>query len=105
MLNDARAYQGQVQAVSDAGIKVSLATGEVTFARQDILRVSYKTGSSRVRHVAIWAAIGGGIGALIGAIGCSERCASRGGLLGGLIFAAGGAIDSDPAWRVVYRTR
>ena len=42
VLNDMKAYTGLFQSASDDGIKVALRTGNATFERQDILRVSHE---------------------------------------------------------------
>ena len=115
VMNDAKAYQGRVDRVSDEGISVSLPKGDATLARQDILRISYKTGSHRLRNAGILAAIGGGIGALAGVGFCSDSrnsCTSTGHqlaatfpLIGGVVGAALGASMPSDAWRDVYRAR
>lgn len=108
VLNDAKSYQGRLDTVSDEGIRVSLPTGKVTFPRQDILRVSYKTGSHRGRNALIGAAIGSAIG-IAGAASNSDpeqRAIAWVGvpLLGGA-GAGVGAVLPSTAWRDVYRAR
>ncbi len=111
VLNDAKAYRGQFQTVSNDGIRVTLATGNVTFPRQDILRVSSRTGSHRLRNAGIGAGIGAGAGAaLVACGGESGGCISNGdAAVGGIIFGAIGAgvaaLIPSEAWRDVYRAR
>ncbi len=118
VLNDVKAYKGLFQSVSDDGIAVALRTGNATFARQDILRVSYKTGSHRLRNAGIGAAIGGG--ALAAAFGakppfCEQEngCPGDRGVaavagvgIGAAIGAGVGAVfPASDAFRDVYRAR
>ena len=111
VMNDVKAYKGLLQSVSDNGIAVALRTGNATFARQDILRVSYKTGSHRLRNAGIGAAGGSaaGLGVGLGA-GCGSQFDS-GLCYGGTVAAfAGlgavvGAFLPSQAWRDVYRAR
>ncbi len=110
VMNDAKAYRGRLENVSDEGMRVSLATGNATFLRQDILRVSTKAGSHRARNAALGAAIGGGGGAGIGAAAPSDYfgrsgSAAFGAVFGALSGAAVGAVLPSEAWREVYRAR
>jgi hypothetical protein len=117
VLSDAKAHRGRFVTVNDEGIAVSLDTGDATFERHEVLRVSYKSGSHRLRNAGIGAAIGGGIGAAAGVGSCSgsvNYCTSSGHeqarsfpLFGIGIGAAvrGLVIPPSPAFRVIYRAR
>ncbi len=112
VMNDAKSYRGRVENVSDEEIKVSLATGDATFARQDILRVSTKTGTHRLRNTGIGAGIGGGaLAGIAAAKGDSSgdfgtgAVAVMGLILGSAIGAGVGAALPSEAWRDVYRAR
>jgi hypothetical protein len=112
VMNDMKAYSGVFQGANDDGIRVALRTGSTTFARQDILRVSHKTGNHRLRNAGIGAAIGGGAGAGLGAAkGDSSGdfgtafVAVGGLILGSAIGAGVGALVPSQAWRDVYRAR
>src|SRR5713226_4051697 len=50
VLNDAKSLRGGFQTVSDETIVVRVATGDPTFARQTILRVSSKRSGHRGRN-------------------------------------------------------
>ena len=113
VLNDAKAYQGGFETVSDEAVGVLLPTGHVDFTRQDILRVSTRTGSHRGRNAAIGAAIGFGSGFPMGAGYCSDSSrgdcvAIAGTVFGALLAGVGagvGALLPSEAWRDVYRAR
>jgi hypothetical protein len=57
-LNDAKSYEGALQAVNDEGITLRRAAGEQTFARKDVLRVYFKSKNHLVRNIYIGALIG-----------------------------------------------
>ncbi len=109
VMNNMKAYKGLFQKVSDDGITLTLRTGNKTLARQEILRVSYNTGTHHVRNAGIGAAIGGG--SLVAL--CAAACNGFGSLsgegvaillpLGGAIGAGVGAALPSAAWRDVYR--
>jgi hypothetical protein len=115
VLKDAKSYQGRFELVSDEALSVRLATGNQTFARQDILRVSVKTEPHRARNAIIGAAIGFGasfgIGAAVGSSRSKEwpqnRYAEAGAIVGGVVGApvgaALGAFVSSGGWHDVYR--
>jgi hypothetical protein len=58
VLNDAKSFQGKFQSVSDEALVIRLATGEQTFNRQSVLRVSSNGQSHRLRNAALGAVIG-----------------------------------------------
>jgi hypothetical protein len=57
-LNDAKFYEGALQALNREGITVRRAAGEQTFARRDVLRIYLKSKNHLVRNIAIGAVIG-----------------------------------------------
>jgi hypothetical protein len=59
-LRDAKLYEGAFEAVDDKGITLRRASGEQTFAREDVVRIYTKGKNHRVRNTII----GGTIGAL-----------------------------------------
>jgi hypothetical protein len=112
VMNDLKAYSGVFQDVSDEGIRVALHTGNATFARQDIFRVSSKAGTHRLRNAGVGAAIGGGsLAGIAAAKGDSSGDFGTGavtvmGLIAGsAIGAVVGALVPSQAWRDVYRAR
>jgi hypothetical protein len=70
VLNDAKSYRGQFRAVRDEAIMARVATGEQTFERQNVLRVSAKAKSRRGRNELIGAAIGAGLGGVAVGMDC-----------------------------------
>ncbi|MGO9269544.1 MAG: hypothetical protein ACLQOO_04685 [Terriglobia bacterium] len=115
--NDVKAYEGVFQSVSNDGITVALPTGSATLARQDILRVSYKSGSHRLRNAGMGAAIGWGSLATAfvakvpfceqenGCPGDRGAAAAVGLGIGGAIGAGVGAMLPSKGWRDMYRAR
>jgi hypothetical protein len=112
VLNDAKSYSGQFRAVSDEAIMARVATGEQTFERQNVLRVSAKGKSRRGRNVLIGAAIGAGLGVVAVGMDCHygrEGCGAAGAFLG-VPFGAGlgagfAAVIPTGGWHDVYRAR
>lgn len=118
VLNDAKSYRGEFQTVSDDAIVSRLETGEQTFVRQDVLRVSTKAQSHRGRNALIGLAVGAGAGVIVavaspelGTGKCEQRsCIDAGtvsalGVVGGAIGAGIGAVIPTGGWRDVYRAR
>jgi len=111
VLNDTKSYGAKFQSVSDEAIVVRLVTGEQTFTRESVLRVSTKGKSHRLRNALIGAAAGGGIVAAGAGSNCSfdkESCSIA--LAVGVPFAiAGGAgvgaVIPTGGWHDVYRAR
>ena len=109
VLNDAKSYQGRFELISDEAMTVRLAAGEQSFARQDILRVSAKGKSHRLRNVLIGAGIGGGIsGAAVAANYSFDPEAGAIAAVVGIpiatIAGAGvGAVIPTGGWHDVYR--
>ena len=67
VLNDAKSYRGRFESVSQDTLMMRLETGEQSFDRKSLLRVSAKAGSHRLRNAALGGLIGIGTGAGIGA--------------------------------------
>jgi hypothetical protein len=60
---DVKYYQGEFESLSDDGITLRQKSREQTLARNDILRVSLKSGKTHaVRNTIIGAVIGAGVG-------------------------------------------
>jgi hypothetical protein len=70
VLSDARSYHGLIQAASDEALVARILSGEKTFKREDILRVSSRGEPHRGRN----AAIGAGIGIDVRHAHVHERC-------------------------------
>lgn len=112
VLNDLKAYRGEFQGVSDEAVVVRVATGDRTFARPDILRVSAKSKSRGHRNAWIGAGVGAGLGVVAVAMDCrNDRpgCSPEGVALG-VPFGAGlgalvGALVPSGGWYAVYRAR
>jgi len=62
VLNDAKAYEAKFQSVSADAIVVRQRSGEHTFNRERVLRVSAKGQSHRLRNAALGTALGAGLG-------------------------------------------
>jgi len=112
VLNDGKSYAAKFQGFSDEAIVVRTFAGEQTFSRQDVLRVSAKGESHRMRNALIGAGISAGVGAIaLGA--CDYRevipCGGKGAALGAAFFAplgvAAGAVIPTGRWHDVYRAR
>ncbi len=116
VLNDAKSYVGQFQSVSDEGIVVRLATGDQTFDRQSVLRISTQGKRHRGRNALIGLAVGASAGVIV-AVASPElgtgRCAqgscvnatsmSLAGTLGAVVGAGLGAAFPTGRWHDVYR--
>ena len=117
VLNDGKSYAAKFQGFSDEAIVVRTFAGEQTFSRQDVLRVSTKKESHRMRNVLIGAAAGSGAGLGIAAgYAASQRkeypqnhyFEYDGPILGVLFGGAGGGLAaalSKGGWHDVYRAR
>jgi hypothetical protein len=114
VLKDKNSYRGKYQTASDEAIVVRLETGDQTFFRQDVLRVSTKGESHRLRNALIGAGVGAGVGLGLGAAAdsaCNQNCLFSGKSWGkevvtpvGAIIGAGvGAALPTGRWHDVYR--
>ena len=111
VLNDAKSYRGEFRSVSDEAIVVRLATGEQTFSRESVLRVSTRGPS----HVGRNALIGAGIGAVAGAATIAGICQTTyckgpveaivGVTIGAPLGALVGFVMPTGGWHDVYRRR
>ena len=110
--NNAQSFQGSLQSVSDDSVVIRLPTREQTVAKNDILRVSARGRSHRLRNLGLGAGIGFGAGAGIGAAAGNPheffgRDATT--LFGAVVGLAGGAAVGAAlptgGWHEVYRAR
>jgi len=111
VLNDKKSYEAKFQRASDQAIVVRLATGEQTFPRENVLRVSTKGKSHRLRNAGLGAAIGVGLGAITAASTSkndSEAQAIGWTVIPPLLGAAGAGVGASlptGGWHDVYRAR
>jgi len=115
VLNDAKSYKGKFQSVSDTALTVRLESGDQPFDRQNILRVSAKASSRRLRNIALGGVAGLGAGAGIGAatnrggrnqiVSPTGVGAAVGAVIGLGAGAALGAALPSGEWREIYRAR
>lgn len=107
VLNNMKSYRGKFQSFADNAIVVRLSTGDQTFTRDSILRVSTKGQSHRLRNALIGAAIGAGIGAAVGAAQSNSGAYVIGYYVPSLAAAGavGGAVVPTGGWHDVYRAR
>lgn len=115
VLNDGKSYAANFQGFSDEAIVVRTLAGEQTFSRQDVLRVSAKRESHRMRNALIGGAAGGGVGVGIAAgLAHSERhehpynhyLEDYGPFLGAVLGGGCGGLAaglSKGGWEDVYR--
>jgi len=117
VLNNGKSYAAKFQSFSDEAIVVRPSAGEQTFSRQDVLRVSAKRESHRMRNALIGAAAGCGAGLGIAAgYAASQRkeypynryFEVDGPILGAALGAGGAGLGvalSKGGWYDVYRVR
>ena len=118
VLNDAKAYTGQLHSVSDEGLVIRTGGGEQTVERQNILRVSSQGKSHRGRNALIGLAVGAGAGVAVGVASpelgqgkCAQgscfnaESAALGGFVGAAIGTGLGAVLPTGGWHDVYRAR
>ena len=114
VLNDGKSYRGRFKSVSQDTLIVRVDTGEQSFDRNSVLRVSARAGSHRLRNAMLGGLIGIGAGAGIGAAAgksskngftkVNEAVGAGAGAVIGLGAGAGvGAALPATAWRTVYR--
>ena len=112
VLKDQKSYVGKFQTASDAAIVVRSETGDQTFSRQDVLRISTNGKSHRLRNALIGFGVGAGVGLGVGAAGdssCGGNCFFP--KLGEEVFTPVGAIVGAGVgaalptgrWHDVYR--
>jgi hypothetical protein len=113
-LPDSRSVRGGVINVTEDSLAVNSASGQETFTRQQVLRVSVRKPSRRGRNMLIGLALGAGAGAGIGfagQAGCTGFCdggftAAIAGvttLSGAGLGAVIGAVVPTGGWHEVYR--
>ena len=116
VLTNAKSYRGQLQTVGDDALVLRLATGDQTFERQNVLRVSTRGRGHRGRNALIGLAVGAGAGVIVavaspelGTGKCAQgSCVDAGvvsmvGFLGGALGAGLGAAMPTRGWHDVYR--
>ncbi len=116
VLKNVETHEGKLQRVSDEGITISTASGEKTFARNDVLRVSTKGKSHRKRNLLIGMGAGAVTGVIVGVADpelgqgtCAQgSCVDAGtaamaGAVGAVAGAAVGAIIPTGGWHEVFR--
>lgn len=113
-LSGARSVSGGVLNVTQDSLAVNSASGQETFTREQVLRVSVRGPSRRGRNTLIGLALGAGAGVGVGA-GANSCCSGGFGPnlnaaavgvttgLGAVIGAAIGAAVPSGGWREVYR--
>jgi hypothetical protein len=118
VLNDAKAYTGQLHSVSDQGLVIRTGGGDQTFERQNILRVSAQGKSHRGRNALIGLAVGAGAGVVVGVASpelgqgkCAQgscinaESAALAGFVGAVAGTGLGAAMPTGGWHDVYRAR
>lgn len=109
---DLKSQTGRFLACSDEGIRVSTNSGEITLAREDVLRVTLQQKSHRLRNALIGAAVGGAAGVAIGAATVDKGPDESGeGNIGKALFgligtgAGAGVGAAIPGHPTVYRAQ
>jgi len=111
VLNDKKTYRAKFQSVSEEAIVVRLGTGDQTFTRESVLRVSTKVKSHRLRNAGLGTAVGVGLGAITAA--STSRNDSEARAIGwavlppafGAVGAGVGTLLPTGGWHDVYRAR
>lgn len=109
VLKDAKSFQGKLGAVTDEAVIIRLITGEPSFSRETVLRVSSRTPGHRTRNAILGSFIGG---MAAGAIYSATKCRGQGPacgegnvvVVGPLLvvgFVVGWKIPTG-GWREVY---
>jgi hypothetical protein len=106
-----RTVRGDLIRATDDTLVVAAGKGQEMFTRQEITRISVRSGSSRGRHALIGAVIGGAGGAAFGggftaAVGFADYAPAAAGVVGGagaLVGALIGAAIPGGGWREVYK--
>ena len=110
VLHDKKSYRAKFQSVADDAIVLRLASGDQTFNRRDVLRISTRGPSRRLRHALIGAAVGAGIG--VAAAAGTRREDTENPALGYAVlpplfagFGAGIGAFVPSGWHDVYRAQ
>jgi hypothetical protein len=113
-LSDGKSYKGDLQLVTENIVVLHSASGEQSFPRKSVQRVSIKRNGHRGRHALIGAAIGGGAGLGFGTA-IDNDCSSTPLICTGnkgkgiltpafaLVGAGIGALLPSGGWQEVYR--
>ena len=108
-LNDAKSYEGRFRRLTDDAIVARLESGDQTFERQSVLRVSRKHRPHRGRNALIGAAAGAATLLIYDQAGCSDcdQGTKAGDTVGGALLGAavGALVPTGVGWRDVYRAR
>jgi len=109
VLSAKKSYEGEFQSMNDQSILIREATGDETFSRASVLRVSSKVQSHRTRNTLIGAAVGAAAGLGIGAAtdkpgsffpnGGKEILTPIGAIVGALV----GFVIPSGGWHDIYR--
>ena len=119
-LSDSRSVIGGVLNVSEDSLAVNSASGQETFTREQVMRVSVRGQSRRGRNTLIGLALGAGAGVGFGAVAVASQACSPGfgrsicdslnapviGVstgIGAVIGAGIGAVVPTGRWHEVYR--
>lgn len=109
VLNDAKSYEGSFQGLTNDAIVVRLNSGDQTFERQSVLRVSRKHKPHRGRNALIGAAAGAATLLIYDEAGCPDcdQGTKVGDTAGGALLGAavGALVPTGVGWRDVYRAR
>lgn len=116
VLKNVGTHQGKLRGVSDESLTISTAAGKKTFARNEVLRVSTKGKSHRVRNLLIGMGVGAVTGVIVGVADpelgqgtCAQgSCVDAGtaalvGFGGAVAGTAVGAIIPTGGWHEVFR--
>ena len=109
VLSGNKSYQGEFQSINDQSILIHEATGDQTFSRASILRISSRVRSHRTRNTLIGAAVGAAAGLGVGA--ATDKPGSIFPNVGKEIFTPVGAIVGalvgliipSGGWHDIYR--
>ncbi len=113
-LSGSRPVRGKVQSVTDDSLTIDSGSGQETFMRQQIVRVSVNQKGHRRRNAIVGLALGAGLGGALGGTAAGECSGSICGGHGGAAIAAGigagaavgaaiGAMLPAGGWREIYR--
>lgn len=106
------ATPGRLERATDDSVVLTTAKGQLTFARQQIVRLSQRREGHRIRNALIGAGIGAGAGLGIGlAAGrCTQLCIVSPGVIRGALAGAGavvgalvGVVLPSGGWKEVYK--
>ncbi len=107
VLNDKKSYRGKFQSLTDNGIVVRVEKNDQSFERTNILRVTAKGQSHRLRNALVGAVLAAGVTAVVGAASQEQQAYVL--ALGVPGMAASGAVVGavipSGGWHDVYRAR